>query len=412
MARSIHRLKELTVKAKRLKPGYHSDGGGLYLQVTKDNARSWLFRFQMGTPNTRWMGLGSLTSVSLAAARTEAAKCRELVQRGIDPIEARKAERQQRKLDAAKAVSFRDCAERYIASHEAGWKSTKHGDQWRSSLREYAYPTLGPLSVADVDTGLVVSVLEPIWTTKPETANRLRGRIEAILDYAKTLEYRSGENPARWRGHLSNTLPRRDKVRKVQHHPDLPYAKIGDFMAELRIKEGTAARGLEFLILTSCRTGEVIGAKWGEIDLDAAEWTIPAERMKHHREHRVPLSDAAMAVLSHVAEVRQSDYVFPGHRPQRPMSNMAFLALLRRMGRGDITAHGFRSTFRDWAAERTSFPAEVAEMALAHTVGDKTERAYQRGDLLAKRRALADAWANFVNKPSLSRSATVTPIRR
>jgi len=255
----------------------------------------------------------------------------------------------------------------------------------------------------------VLKAVEPIWTTKPETAGRVRGRIESILDWATSRGYRTGENPARWRGHLENLLPKRSKVRRIEHHAALPYAEIGAFITELRQQEGVAARALEFAILTAARTGEVNGAQWGEINRAERLWTIPAERMKAGREHRVPLSDAALAIIDEMAAVRSGEFVFPGGKARRPLSNMAFLMLLRRMKRDDLTAHGFRSSFADWAAERTAFPAEVREMALAHSVGDKVEAAYRRGDLFQKRRQLADAWAKFCITPSTG--GRVVPIR-
>lgn len=410
MARKINRpspRKVETIKAR----GQYADGNGLYLQVGPTGAKSWVYRYMLnGRP--RWQGLGPLHTVTLATARVKAGESRELVRQGLDPIKVEKAKREQRHLDAARSVTFRDCAERYIASHEAGWKNAKHGDQWRNTLRDYVYPPIGPLPVGDIDTGLVMTVLEPIWTTKPEMANRVRGRIESILDYAKTLNYRKDENPSRWKGHLQNLLPARSKVRKVRHHPALPYTQLGDFMAELRTMAGVSPKGLEFLILTAARTGEVIGAVEDEMDLDADEWIVPADRMKQGKEHRVPLSLAALGVLRHMSERRQSEYVFPGNRPGEPLSNMAFLSLLKRMGYGEFTGHGFRSTFRDWAAEQTNFPSEVSDMALAHAVSDRTERAYRRGELLKKRRQLMGAWAKFCDTPSAKRGGNVVSIAK
>ncbi|MCH5374054.1 MAG: site-specific integrase, partial [Planctomycetes bacterium] len=300
-------------------------------------------------------------------------------------------------LEAAKSKSFDECAAAYIAAHEVGWRNPKHRQQWRNTLSTYASPVIGRLPVADIDTDLVMRVLEPIWTSKPETAGRVRGRIESILDWAATRGYRTGENPARWRGHLDHLLPKRSKVRRVRHHPALPYSEIGGFVAGLRDMDSVAARALEFVILTAARTGEVLGVRWDEVDFETGVWTIPAERMKNGREHRVPLSRAALDVLESVRPLRRNDYVFPGNRPKRPLSNMALTMLLRRMGHDGITVHGFRSTFRDWAAEQTSAPREVAEMALAHTIGDSVEAAYRRGDLFEKRRDLMASWAEFVS---------------
>jgi integrase len=393
MGRTIGKLTALAItQAKRR--GYFGDGGGLFLQVSASGAKSWVFRFKKGG-RLREMGLGATHTVSLAEARQKALECRKARLDGFDPIEARRGKRIQTKLDAAKAMTFAACAERYIASHKAGWRNPKHAAQWPATLGTYVYPVLGSLPVQAVDVGLVMKAIEPIWTTKPETASRVRGRIESVIDWATARGYRQGENPARWRGHLENLLPKKSKVRRVEHHAALPYAEIAPFVAELRQQSGVAAWALEFAILTAARTGEVIGAKWDEIDLGERLWTVPGERMKAGKEHRVPLSDAALAILDDLRKVQQDKFVFPGGKAGRPISNMAMLMLLRRMGRGDLTAHGFRSSFRDWAAEHTTFPAEVAQMALAHTVSDKVEAAYRRGDLVQKRRQLAEAWAKF-----------------
>jgi integrase len=399
MARTIGRLTALKVdRAKQ--PGMYADGGGLYLRVTDSGTKNWVFRFMLnGRP--RWMGVGPLHTIGLAEARNRAAAFRLQRHDGVDPIERRRAERLQGLLDAAKAVTFKECAARYIASHRAGWRNPKHAAQWKATLATYAEPVIGGLSVQAIDTALVLKVLEPIWTTKPETAGRVRGRIESILDWAKARGYRAGENPARWRGHLDKLLPPRSKVQSVEHHAALPYAELPSFLVSLREQEGIAARALEFAILTAARTGEVIGARWGEMDLLHKTWTLPAARMKSGREHRVPLSAHALAILKEMQAHRQAKdaFVFPGGKNGRPLSNMAFLMLLRRMGFGDVTAHGFRSSFRDWAAERTKFPAEVAEMALAHTVSDKTVAAYNRSDLFERRRRLMAAWATFCTVP-------------
>ena len=304
-------------------------------------------------------------------------------------------------------------ADAYIAAHEASWRNAKHRQQWRNTLDTYADPILGKLPVAQVEVGDVMRVLEPLWREKTETASRLRGRIESVLDYATARGWRSGENPARWRGHLDNLLPARSKVAKVEHHAALPWREIGAFMAALAEEEGVSALALRFAILTAARTGEVIGARWSEIDMQAAVWTVPADRMKAAREHRVPLSDAALDVLREVAKLRtepEADgFVFPGGKAGKPLSSMALLMLLRRMERGDLTAHGFRSTFRDWCAEATNYPREVAEAALAHTLRDKTEAAYQRGDLMEKRRRLMAEWATFCARPAPA--GEVVPLR-
>jgi integrase len=398
MARTIGKLTALAVdRAKRR--GYYGDGGGLFLQVSASGAKSWVFRFkEFG--RLREMGLGPTHTVSLAEARQKALECRKLRLDGCDPIEIRKAGRAQARLDAAKAMTFKECAESYIASHKAGWRNPKHAAQWPATLGTYVYPVFGGLPVQAVDVGLVMRALEPIWTAKPETAGRVRGRVESVLDWATSRGYRQGENPARWRGHLENLLPKKAKVHRVEHHAALPYAEIGTFMAELHLQEGIAARALGFAILTVARTGEVIGARWSEIDLESRLWAVPAERMKGGRVHRVPLSEATIAVLDAMKTIRHGDCVFPGGRAGGPISNMAMTMTLRRMGRGDLTVHGFRSSFRDWAAERTGFPAEVAEMALAHAVSDKVEAAYRRGDLFQKRRQLMDAWARYCVAPA------------
>jgi integrase len=415
--------KRLTARAVETikKPGLHADGAGLYLHVSKNGARSWIFRWRHDG-RLRDMGLGPVNTISLAEARDKALACRKLKYDDRDPIEERRAQRQAAKLDSAQAMSFRDCAKAYIAAHQAGWRNPKHAAQWPSTLATYVHPVFGELPVQTIDVGLVMKVLEqnvagegeqtaPLWTAKPETASRVRGRIESVLDWATARGYRQGENPARWRGHLENLLPKKSKVRRVEHHAALPYCDLGAFMAELRGQEGVAARALEFAILTAARTGEVIGATWAEIDLEGRLWTVPPERMKAGREHRVPLGEPALAILRAMAEVRTGKYVFPGARDNRPLSNMSMLMLLRRMGRDVLTTHGFRSTFSDWCAEQTAFPSEVREMALAHVVGDKVEAAYRRGDLFHKRRQLSEAWARYCDTPTGSDGGPVVPIR-
>jgi integrase len=393
MARVIGKLTALDVKRAK-KRGYYGDGGGLYLAVGRTGAKSWIFRYRKAG-KLHDMGLGPLHTIRLADAREKARECRRLRLEGQDPIEIRRAKRLEEGLDAAKAMTFRQCAERYIAAHEAGWRNPKHAAQWPSTLATYVNPIFGSLPVQAIDVGLVMKALEPIWSTKPETAGRVRGRIESVLDWATTRGYRRGENPARWRGHLENLLPKKSKLRRVEHHAALPYVDLADFMVGLRQQDGISARALEFAILTAARTGEVLGARWSEIDFKARLWTILGSRMKAGKEHRVPLPDAALAVLEDMQDLREGDFIFPGGRARRPLSNMAFLMLLRRMGRGHLTAHGFRSTFSDWCSERTIFPAEVREMALAHAVGDKVEAAYRRGDLFEKRVDLMRAWASF-----------------
>ena len=363
MVRLSGRLSSLNVANAR-EPGMLADGDGLYLQVTRGNARSWIFRY-FRNGKSHEMGLGSLKAVGLAAARLKAAECRGLLADGIDPIAARKDERAQRALETARGMTFDDCADAYIKAHSSAWKNEKHIAQWKATIRTYVSPVFGSLPVQAVDVALVMKVLEPIWTTKPETAGRIRGRIESVLNWAKARGYRTGENPALWKGHLDNLLPARGKIAKVKHHAALPYDQLAQFIDALHQQEGVAALALEFAILTAARTGEIIGARWDEIDLTEKVWTIAASRMKGGREHRVPLSAEALAVLSRLSKGDPEVFVFAG-RNKTPLSNMALLMVLRRMGQANFTAHGFRSTFRDWVAERTNFPREVAEAALAH----------------------------------------------
>ena len=372
----------------------YGDGGNLFLKVDDGGSKSWMFRHQVGG-KMRKHGLGPTHTVSLSDARERAEAIRRQLLDGIDPREARRAEREAAAVAQAKSMSFDMAMEAYIDSHRAGWKSDKHAAQWKATLTAYASPVFGKLPVSAIDTGMVMRVLQPIWSSKNETAHRLRGRIEAVLSWAKAHGYRHGENPATWRGHLDHLLPARKKVHKVEHHAALPYAKQPAFMRALRKRFGVAALALEFAILTATRTSETLGAAWSEFELAEKLWSIRGERMKGGREHRVPLSDRAVAIVQEMQTVRHGDFVFPGAKRGKPLSNMAMLNTLKRIGRDDLTAHGFRSTFRTWAAERTNYQREVIEAALAHVVGDKTEAAYQRGDLLDKRRRLMDAWAAY-----------------
>jgi integrase len=394
MARGHGRLTAIAVAKKRDR-GLYADGSGLYLQVAGSGARSWIYRFMLdGRP--RWMGLGSANDIALAEARIRAAECRKTRADGKDPIEARKDKLRVARLDAARGLTFEECAKAFIEAKKVGWRNSKHAAQWSSTLETYAYPIFGSLPVQTVDTAMVMKVLEPIWTTKTETASRVRSRIENVLDWARTREYRQGENPARWRGHIENLLPARSSVRKVKHHAALPYDQMKSFTKALKNEDGVAALALEFLILTACRTNEAIGATWEEVDLKKALWVIPPERMKGNREHRVPLSERALQILKKLAPPgvnHPQGYVFRGGKEGKPLSNMALLALIKRMKRDGLTAHGFRSTFRDWAAEKTDFPSELAEMALAHVISNKVEAAYRRGDLFEKWRQLMKEWA-------------------
>jgi integrase len=405
VARPFHKLDPGWVK-RTTEVGMHADGGGLYLQVSRFGTKSWIFRFMLDG-RRREMGLGPYPAVSLAAAREKAADSRVMVQaEHADPIEVRIAQRNQARIDAAKAKTFRQCAEAYIAAHQSAWRNAKHRAQWSSTLATYVYPVFGSLPVQVIDVTLVLKVLEPIWTIKPETASRVRQRIESILDAAAARGYRQGENPARWRGHLDQVLAKKSKVARAvrqakgkgEHFAAMPYADLPDFILELRNHTEISAKALEFTILTVKRTEEVIGAQRREVSARDKLWTIPAGRMKGEREHRVPLSDAVLALLDAVGafDGDPDGFIFPGAKPGRGLSNMAMLNLLQeRMDRPDVTVHGFRSTFRDWGAECTNFPNEVLEMHLAHVVNDKVEAAYRRGDLLEKRRELAEEWARY-----------------
>lgn len=390
MAGGLNKLSAMAVQ-KAKTAGYYGDGGGLWLQISKLGGKSWVFRFTLHG-KSREMGLGPVHTVLLADARAKALEHRKQIAEGLDPIEVRKAEQARAKLEAVKMKTFAECATAYIEAKRGGWKNEKHVKQWTATLETYAFPIIGALPVAGVDTGLVLRVLEPLWHTKTETASRVRGRIESVLDWATFRGYRQGENPARWKGHLDNELPARAKVQAVEHYAALPYAEIGAFMADLQQREGISPRALEFSILTAARSGEVRGALWAEIDLKAKTWTIPKERMKMDKEHRVPLSNEAVELLKAMPRIEGSEYVFTAPRGGQ-MSDMALTAVLRRMKRGDLTQHGFRSSFRDWAGETTAYPREVIEHALAHQLKDKSEAAYQRGDLLVKRARLMADWA-------------------
>ena len=342
-------------------PGRYGDGHGLYLQVSKWGTKSWLFRFRRGG-RSRQMGLGPVHTVGLADARERALKCRRLLLDGIDPINARVAERHKALLESASAATFRQCAERYIAAHAPAWRNAVHRRQWDSTLEKYAYPVIGNLSIATVDVGLVLKVIEPIWTVKVETASRVRGRIELIVDWATARGLRQGENPARWRGHLDKLLPSRRRIARIKHHAAMPYPEIPSFMTQLAEIDGTAARAFEFTVLTAARTSETIGATWAEIDMRGLTWNIPAERMKSGRPHRVPLADAAIKILE--AQGRDGEFVFPGRAEKKPLCNMSLAKLLKRIGRSGITVHGCRSSFRDWCAETTAYPNRLRRWRL------------------------------------------------
>lgn len=408
MARAVDRLSALAV-SRLTKPGVYPDGGGLYVQVGKTGTKSYLLRYARGGKET-WMGLGSAKTFTLAEARARAGEQRKLLADGVDPLGARRVKRISQRLAEANLITFDKAAEEYISANADGWTNVKHASQWRTTLKTYASPVIGDLPVAEVTAPLVLRILRPIWSKKTETASRLRGRIEAVLDYAKVHGYRTGENPAAWKGQLQQALPAPSRVSKGGHHAALPWLEIGAFMQELRLMPGAAALATELIILTAARTTEAIAAQWTEFDLDARIWTVPAERMKAKREHRVPLSLAAVDVLKRArAELNGKEQVFPGRGGEGTLSNMACLSLLKRMGWDDrTTVHGFRSTFRDWAAERTNYPGDVVEMALAHAVSNATEAAYRRGDLFEKRTALMSDWAKWCS--AVHKPGTVTPI--
>jgi integrase len=404
-----HKLHAISLT--KLPDGDHADGGNLYLRV-RGNSRTWLIRHTTPTGRRTRMGLGSLQAVTLSIAR---AKARDVIARlkdpgsPADPIAERRAAKTAQRLIQATQMTFRHCAQALIESKAHTWRNAKHESQWTNTLTSHVYPLIGDLAVATIDTPLVVKCLSPIWLRTNETARRLQGRIAAVLDWATAHGFRQGDNPARWKGHLDKLLADPRKVQKRGHFAALPYTEIGSFMKTLRKCDGIGARALEFTILTAARSGEVRGAKWSEIDLQQEVWTIPAERMKAGKEHRVPLSKQAVQLLRSLPMVDNCEYVFPSARGKKSLSDMTLTAVLRRLKRGDTTVHGFRSTFRDWASECTSCSREVAEMSLAHTISNVVEAAYRRGDLFLKRQILMRDWANYCDKV-LSSSADVVPL--
>ena len=401
---AIHKLTPRKVATAG--PGKYEDGGGLRLVVSHTGAKKWVLRFTIDGKR-REMGLGSFPDVGLAAAREKATSHRKQAKDGVDPIEARQTEPE-------KTPTFTTCAALYIRAHRRGWKNAKHARQWVRTLKTYARPEIGKKKVDAITTENILKILSPIWTTKTETAKRVQGRIENILDYAAAHRYRDSLNPARWRGHLDKLLPRPTRVKQVTHHPAMPHTAVPAFMPELSGNASVSALALQFLILTATRTSEVLQARWTEIDREAAVWAVPAERMKARREHRVPLCDVAVSILEALPRIEGNPHLFPGARHGRPLSNMALLQLMRGMGygvagnRGDYVPHGFRSSFRDWSGEVSSFPRDVAEMALAHVIENKVEAAYRRGDLFAKRRKMMQAWADYVNM----QQAEVIPLNK
>ncbi len=406
MARALHKLSDASAKSAGLAPGRHSDGGGLYLNVSQSGTKSWLFMWSTVITRTdgsrgqkrHEMGIGSYPLVSLAEARKLAARHRETVAQGGNPI----AER-----DKEDEPTFAEASIKFLAGMENGWRNEKHRAQWRNTLSTYCTP-INEKRVSTITTDDVLRVLTPIWSTKAETASRVRGRIERVLDYCKVKGWRSGENPAAWRGHLKNVLPARQKLTRG-HHAAMPYDDVPAFVQRLRGSDAMAARALEFAILNASRSGEVIGARWSEIDLKQALWIVPKERMKAGREHRVPLAPRSVELLEALREASGGKgYVFPGERKDMPLSNMAMAMLLKRM-KVQFTVHGFRSSFRDWAGDATSFPREIAEAALAHSVGNAVEAAYRRSDALDRRRKMMVSWADFI---STSKAGKVVPMRR
>lgn len=397
MPKRAKELSALAVKHLTL-PGFHFVGGvpGLALQVLPTGGRSWVLRVMVGGKR-RDMGLGGYPEVKLAEAREAAEIARKQIRNNVDPIDARAAEKAALRADAGKSMAFQASALAFIAANESGWRNAKHRQQWANSLETYAYPIIGKMNLREIELPHILKILEPIWETKTETATRLRGRIEQVLDWGTVRGYRDGLNPARWRGHLDKLLAKPKKLAKVKHHAALPWGEIGSFMVKLRDAHGMGARALEFAILTACRSGEVRGATWDEIDLDAAQWIIPAERMKAGKPHSVPLSDAAVSLLKGTPRMAGTNYVFPAPRGGQ-LSDMTLTAVLRRMSL-DVVPHGFRSTFREWAGESSGHPREVIEHALAHQLADKAEAAYQRGSLFPKRVKLMQDWANFCGKP-------------
>lgn len=403
MARGIHRLTTTDVTRANTKPGRKADGGGLYLETSQSGSKRWTLRYQIDGKR-RDMGLGPTHTVSLSEARDAALACRKLIREGVDPIEKRKADKASKFAEQAKAMTFAEATSQFLSKHERTWKNPKHRQQWTNTLETYAFPIIGKLDVSAIDTALVRRILEPIWLTKPETASRLRGRIERILDWAKVAGHREGDNPAQWKGHLEQLLPSKSDVRAVKHHSALPYSEVGAFITRLREGSGVAPMALEFLILTGARTSEVTHATIDEFDIQRKIWTIPADRMKSKREHRVPLNARALEIVM-LMMTFGGPYLFPGSGNQHTakvaanhLSNGAFRAVLKRLDRLDLTAHGFRSTFRDWISEQTGYPNHIAEQALAHSIPNAVEAAYRRGDLFEKRCRLMKDWGEFCEK--------------
>jgi integrase len=417
----------------RQQPGRYIDGGdlgrGLYLQIASEKAASWLLRYER-SGRERWLGLGSLADFTLKEARARAKQNRQLLADGIDPLEQKKADKATKALAATRAITFKEAAQAYFDQHEKKWRSAKHRKQFLSTLQEYAFPKIGAHPVADIDTGAVLRVLEqkhknypdqPLWEAIPETASRVRGRIETVLDWATTRGYRKGDNPARWTGHLDNVLPARSEIQKTEHHPAVAYSNLADFMAALRERKSVSARALEFLILCAARTGAVIGATRDEIDFEQKIWSVPPARAESKisgdEPRRIPLSDRAIEILNALPREQGNPYLFIGGNAGCGLSNMAMSELMKDMAFASTTPgrlavpHGFRSTFKDWCSECTAYPNFVSEAALWHAVADKVEAAYRRGDLFNKRRKLMNEWARYCSTAPRVASAGVVPLR-
>ncbi|MEE7479052.1 integrase [Methylobacterium hispanicum] len=391
-----HHVGKLTAKQVEniAEAGKYEDGEGLRLLVDKSGNKRFIFRYQF-EGRRREMGLGGYPAVSLKGARDAAAAVRVQLSQRVDPLASRQAAEEAERLERSKSRTFEECAQEYIAAHSPSWKNEKHRQQWRNTLATYAYPTIGEKPVQEVSTADVLAILKPIWLTKAETASRVRNRIELVLDAARAQGLRTGENPAQWRGHLDKLLPKRSQAQAVKHRPAMPWDDVPAFMTLLSGRRSGAARALRFTILTACRSTEVLHATWAEFDLKGRVWTIPGERMKANKPHRVPLTDAMLEVLE-LQRGHDDTWVFPGWREGRPFSNMAMVKVMRDANLGHFVPHGFRSTFRDWSAECTMFPRDVCEMALAHAIENRVEAAYRRGDLFEKRRALMEAWSDHV----------------
>jgi integrase len=405
MAQLFNRLTALDVQ--RLGPGLHADGGNLFLQVRETGARSWIFRYQRAG-RVRDMGLGSTGTFSLSEARQRARRARQLLADGVDPLQQREGARAEQE---ATTVTLKEEALAYIATYAASWRSPKSEPQWKSSLEQYVFPLIGAKPVAEIDVKAVSTVLTPIWASKTETGHRVRQRLERILSRAISQGHHKGPNPAKWKGVLEHILPARRRVSPVVHHAAIDFDDLPSFMLDVRAREETSARAMELLILTAARTSEVIEARWEEFDLDAATWTLPGSRTKAGRPHTVALPKPALAVLRGL-EPQDAGLLFPGRDASQAISNGTLLALLKRMKRSDITAHGMRAAFRSWGAERTNFPAEILELALGHAVSDQTIAAYQRSDLLDRRRKLMDAWSSFLGSPKSKSSGSVITLER